>query len=106
MTTDKTGAPTTVTTEADRFTIAVDGQPVGLAEFETATVNESSSTPKSPTASKVAVWQRFSSPKRFRRPATPDCGLLPSARWWPATSASTMSSTTSSTRCHPISSAG
>ena len=33
MTTDKTGAPTTVTTEADRFTIAVDGQPVGLAEF-------------------------------------------------------------------------
>ena len=33
MTTDKTGAPTTVSTEADRFTIAVDGQPVGLAEF-------------------------------------------------------------------------
>ena len=33
MTTDRTGAPTTVTTEADRFTIAVDGQPVGLAEF-------------------------------------------------------------------------
>ena len=33
MTTDKTGAPTTVTAEADRFTIAVDGQSVGLAEF-------------------------------------------------------------------------
>ena len=33
MTTDKTGAPTTVTTEADRFTIAVDGRSVGLAEF-------------------------------------------------------------------------
>ena len=33
MTTDKTGAPTTVTAEADRFTIAVDGRSVGLAEF-------------------------------------------------------------------------
>ena len=33
MTTDKTGAPTTVTAEADRFTIAVDGQSVGLTEF-------------------------------------------------------------------------
>ena len=33
MTTDKTGAPTTVTAESDRFTIAVEGQSVGLAEF-------------------------------------------------------------------------
>ena len=33
MTTDKTGAPTTVAAEADRFTIAVDGQAVGLTEF-------------------------------------------------------------------------
>jgi len=33
MTTDKTGAPTTVSAESDRFTIAVDGQQVGLAEF-------------------------------------------------------------------------
>lgn len=33
MTTDKTGAPTTVTAEADRFTIAVEGQTVGFAEF-------------------------------------------------------------------------
>ena len=33
MTTDKTGAPTTVTAEADRFAIAVDGQAVGLTEF-------------------------------------------------------------------------
>jgi predicted GNAT family acetyltransferase len=32
-TTDKTGAPTTVTAESDRFTIAVDGQEVGKAEF-------------------------------------------------------------------------
>ena len=31
--TDKTGAPTTVTAESDRYTIAVDGQQVGLAEF-------------------------------------------------------------------------
>jgi predicted GNAT family acetyltransferase len=33
MTTDKTGAPTTVTAEADRYTIAVDGQRVGHLEF-------------------------------------------------------------------------
>jgi uncharacterized protein len=33
MTEDKTGAPTTVTAESDRFTIAVDGQEVGKAEF-------------------------------------------------------------------------
>jgi predicted GNAT family acetyltransferase len=33
MTTDKTGAPTTVTQESDHFAIAVDGQQVGKAEF-------------------------------------------------------------------------
>lgn len=33
MTTDKTGAQTTVTAEAGRFTIAVDGSTVGLADF-------------------------------------------------------------------------
>ena len=33
MTTDKTGAPTTVTAGSDRFTIAVDGQQVGLVAF-------------------------------------------------------------------------
>ncbi|WP_193045206.1 GNAT family N-acetyltransferase [Mycolicibacterium baixiangningiae] len=33
MTTDKTGAPTTVTAEADRFTIGLEGQTVGFAEF-------------------------------------------------------------------------
>ncbi|BBZ09722.1 N-acetyltransferase [Mycolicibacterium doricum] len=33
MTTDKTGAPTTVKAEADRFTIGVDGQTVGFVEF-------------------------------------------------------------------------
>jgi predicted GNAT family acetyltransferase len=33
VTTDKTGAPTTVTAEPDRFTIAVDGKTVGLADF-------------------------------------------------------------------------
>jgi uncharacterized protein len=33
MTTDKSGAPTTVTKESDHFTIAVDGQQVGRAEF-------------------------------------------------------------------------
>ena len=33
MTTDKTGAPTTVTAESDRFTIAVEGQPAGFAEY-------------------------------------------------------------------------
>ena len=32
-TTDRTGAPTTVTAEANRFTIAVDGTPVGLIDF-------------------------------------------------------------------------
>jgi predicted GNAT family acetyltransferase len=33
MTTDKTGAPTTVDAESTRFTISVDGQQVGLADF-------------------------------------------------------------------------
>lgn len=33
MTTDKTGAPTEVTAGADRYTIAVEGKNVGLAEF-------------------------------------------------------------------------
>ena len=32
-TTDKTGAPTTVTAEPERFTIAVEGNQVGKAEF-------------------------------------------------------------------------
>lgn len=31
--TDKTGAPTTVSSEPGRFTISVDGSPVGYAEF-------------------------------------------------------------------------
>ena len=33
MTTDKTGAPTTVTQESDRLSISVDGQKVGFVEF-------------------------------------------------------------------------
>jgi uncharacterized protein len=33
MTTDKTGAETTVTAGKDRFTVAVDGKEVGLAAF-------------------------------------------------------------------------
>jgi predicted GNAT family acetyltransferase len=33
MTTDKTGAPTTVTQESDRFSISVDGQTVGFTEY-------------------------------------------------------------------------
>jgi predicted GNAT family acetyltransferase len=33
MTTDKTGAPTTVTQESDRFSISVDGQQVGFTEY-------------------------------------------------------------------------
>ncbi len=33
MTTDQTGADTNVTSEPGRFTIAVDGQTVGLAEY-------------------------------------------------------------------------
>ena len=33
MTTDKTGAPTTVTKRDDEFTIAVDGHTVGLTAF-------------------------------------------------------------------------
>ena len=33
MTTDKTGAPTTVTQESDRFSISVNGQKVGFVEF-------------------------------------------------------------------------
>ena len=32
-TTDRTGAPTTITAEADRFTIAVEGKTVGLVDF-------------------------------------------------------------------------
>jgi predicted GNAT family acetyltransferase len=33
MTTDKTGAATTVTQESDRFRISVDGQKVGFTEY-------------------------------------------------------------------------
>lgn len=33
MTTDKTGAPTSVSAAADKFTISVDGQQVGLTAF-------------------------------------------------------------------------
>ena len=33
MTADKTGAEATVTVESDRYTIAVDGKTVGLADF-------------------------------------------------------------------------
>jgi predicted GNAT family acetyltransferase len=33
MTEDKTGSPTTVTAETDRYTIAVEGNQVGKAEF-------------------------------------------------------------------------
>ena len=33
MTTDKTGAPTTVDREPDRFSISVDGQKVGFTEY-------------------------------------------------------------------------
>jgi predicted GNAT family acetyltransferase len=33
MTTDKTGAPTNVSNESEHFSIAVDGQQVGRAEF-------------------------------------------------------------------------
>jgi uncharacterized protein len=33
MTTDKTGAPTEVAAEADRFVISVDGQKAGFTEF-------------------------------------------------------------------------
>ena len=33
MTTDKTGAETTVSPDTDRFTIAVEGKPVGFTEF-------------------------------------------------------------------------
>ncbi|MGB2920394.1 MAG: GNAT family N-acetyltransferase [Mycobacterium sp.] len=33
MTTDKTGTPTDVTAEADRFSISVDGQKAGFTEY-------------------------------------------------------------------------
>ncbi|MCV7089971.1 GNAT family N-acetyltransferase [Mycobacterium interjectum] len=33
MTADKTGAPTTVAAEEGRYTISVEGKPVGLADF-------------------------------------------------------------------------
>lgn len=33
MTTDKTGTQTTVTQEADRFTISAEGRPAGFTEF-------------------------------------------------------------------------
>ncbi|MGE2728176.1 GNAT family N-acetyltransferase [Mycolicibacterium vaccae] len=33
MTTDRTGAPTEVTADADRFSITVDGRTVGYADF-------------------------------------------------------------------------
>ena len=58
MTIDKTGATTTVTKEADRFTIAVDGSPPGMPSSPIATAGASSPTPRSTTHSRGAAWRR------------------------------------------------
>ena len=106
MTTDKTGAPTTVTAEADRFTIAVDGRSVGLAEFTDRDDQRVFTHTEVADDFEGRGLATFSSPKRCERPAAPGCGSSPSARWWPVTSTSTMSSTMSSTQFHATSSAG
>ena len=54
MTTDKTGAETAVSQEADRFSISVDGQPVGVAEFADRDGQRVFSTPRSMTSSEAA----------------------------------------------------
>ena len=41
MTADKTGAPTTVTAEEGRYTIAVDGKTVGVADRKSTRLNSS-----------------------------------------------------------------
>ncbi len=71
-----------------------------------ATANASSPTPRWTTSSKGAVWQRFSSARRCRPPATPGCGSSRCARWWRPTSRSTTSSTMSSTLSIVTSNAG
>ena len=62
---DKTGAPTTVTAEPDRYTIAVEGKKVGKAEFtDRGEPSASSPTPRWTRTTKGAAWQRFSSGRR------------------------------------------
>ena len=63
------------TAEAEGFTIAVEGQPVVFAEFTERDVSASSFTPRWPTASKGAVWQRFSSTRHCGPPAMGGCEL-------------------------------
>ena len=98
MTTDKTGAPTTITAEADRFTIAVEEEVVDSPNSPSQMANASSPTPKWTTPSKDAVWLRFSSVRRYKPPATPACASSRCARWLPRTSTSTMNSMMSSTQ--------
>ena len=58
MTTDKTGATTTVSKDADRFTIAVDGTTAGLPSSPTATAGAPLRTRRSTTHSRDAAWRR------------------------------------------------
>ena len=56
MATDKTGAPTTVTQESDRFSIAVDGKNVGFTEYVDRDGQRVFPTPRSTTRSRAEVW--------------------------------------------------
>lgn len=81
MATDKTGAPTTVTLENDRFTIALDGQAVGEAVFTERGLQRIFLHTEVAADSKAVVWQQFSSARRSTRPRPTACASLRSARW-------------------------
>jgi hypothetical protein len=59
MVTDKTGAQTTVSTAEGKYTIAVDGETVGLAPSLTGATSGFSTTPRSMNSSADAAWRTF-----------------------------------------------
>ena len=101
MTTDKTGAPTEVTAEEDRFSIAVDGRKAGFTElvdhdgqriFPHTEIGDDFEGRGLATILCSRPW----SP-----PAKPACASCRCVRWWQASSRRTTSSTTSWTPSRP-----
>ena len=89
MTTDKTGAPTSVRAHADKFTIAVDGHEIGLTAFvdhddqRIFHHTEVGDDYEGRGLATILVGRR--SPPPARRVS----GSSPSANWWPTTWTST-----------------
>lgn len=80
MTTDKTGAEATVTLEDGKYTIAVEGKTVGLADFaDRGEQRVFYHTEIDPPTADVA-WRRSSSRRRSTRRAMRASGLFRCAR--------------------------